>query len=102
MYPLIIPRKILLPLAFSCFIMMVIGVYFKISHQDFFGISSNIILGIRTGVLLFVWFIVVANAIRHGVKNPFMWMIAFLFFGNVASIIYLYYRDHIIIKKEKK
>lgn len=93
MYPLIIPRKILLPVAIICFVMMVTGGFFKISHQDFFGISSNIILGIGTGALLFVWFIVVADALRNGVKNPFMWIIAFLFFGNVASILYLFYRD---------
>lgn len=101
MYPLIIPRKILLPLAIICFVMMVTGGFFKISHQDFFGISSNIVLGIGTGALLFVWFIVVADALRNRAKNPFMWIIAFLFFGNVASILYLFYRDQIIIKKEK-
>lgn len=102
MYPLIIKREILLPAAIIAFFIFVIGAFCKMTHVQFLGFSPNLVLGIGWGILLFVWFIVIIDAVRNGVKNPFMWIVAFAFFGSIASIIYLYYRNTIIIKKENK
>lgn len=101
MYPLLIPRSILLPIAIIAFLITMFGAWLKISHGSFFDFSPNLILGIGSGILIFVWVVAAADAVRNGVKNPFMWIVAFLSFGSLASIFYLYHRDHIIIKKRK-
>ncbi len=102
MHPLIISKKILLPLIIVGLLMTLIGSYMKLSHYRSGFLPNNVLIGIGLALCLFVWVFAVSDAVRNKIKNPWMWFVAFLFFGSIASLIYLLNRDSIIINREVK
>lgn len=102
MKPLLISRNIILPITAFGFLIILIGVWAKITHIAIFGISPNIILNI--GMLFSVpgWIVSFMDILRNRIKNSFMWLVFLFFMGILGSIIYLFWRNQIVFKQTNR
>ena len=92
-YPLLIPKKIILPISVLGFIFTVIGTLFKLSHWSFGIFTPNLLLSISIVFSLFAIFVVLLDIIKNPIKNKFLWIIPLLFVGNIVAMIYLMNRE---------
>lgn len=100
-YPLLIPKNIILPLSIIGFVMSLLGAFIKISHWEFWGVSPNFLLGISIIFSLLSIFIVLLDVLKNPIKNKFLWIAPLLFVGNLVSIIYLINRETHLRKAQK-
>ena len=92
-YPLIVPKKYLMPIAILGLILTVIGTLMKLNHWNFGAITPNIILAISTVLTLISFFVVILDILRNPLKNKFLWIAPLLFIGNLVAVIYLMNRE---------
>ena len=92
-YPLLIPKKIILPISVLGFIITVIGALFKLSHWSFGIFTPNLVLSISIVFSLLSIFVVLLDIAKNPIKNKLLWIIPLLFVGNLVTIIYLINRE---------
>ena len=68
-YPLLIPKKIILPISVLGFIITVIGSLFKLSHWSFGIFTPKLLLSISIVFSLFAIFVVSLDIIKNPIKN---------------------------------
>lgn len=92
-YPLLIPKNVILPISIMGFVLTFIGTLFKLSHWHFGFITPNILLSISIIFSLLSIFIVLLDIAKNPIKNKLLWIIPLLFVGNLVAIIFLINRE---------
>ena len=92
-YPLLIPKKIILPISIMGFVFTFTGTLFKLSHWHFGFITPNIFLFVSIVFSLLSIFVVLLDIAKNPLKNKLLWIIPLLFVGNLVAIIYLINRE---------
>ncbi|MBA4140778.1 MAG: PLDc N-terminal domain-containing protein [Segetibacter sp.] len=73
---------------FISFILTLIGAYLKITHSE--GADTGLIIGVIASLVFIVsaiYEVRTSSRINHSEKT--MWTIAFIFFSNIAGLIYI-------------
>ena len=88
-----IPKKILLTLAISGFLILIIGTYLKLTNKNFSENYSQLAIGIALVFQIVPWFVVLIDLIRNQIRNKTMWFVGMLAFGSLTMILYLINRE---------
>ena len=94
--PMIIDRKFLLFVAVLSFLLMWIGIWFKITHFSIGPFKPNFILTVAIIPGIFTWLMVFYDIIKHSFRNSLLWIIGMFCFGSVVTILYLISRDQLV------
>lgn len=92
-YPLLIPKKVILPVAILGFIFTISGTLMKISHWSIGILTPNTLLSLSIVFTFLAFFVVLIDMVKNPIKNKFLWIVPLLFLGNLVAIVYLLVRD---------
>ena len=92
-HKLLIPKKILLPLAIIAFLIVIIISYFKLTNKTFSENYSQLGLVIALIFQFIPWFVVLIDLIKNNIRNKTMWFVGMLAIGTLTTILYLINRE---------
>lgn len=97
--PLLIPRRVLLPAGIISLVLVLVGAWLKITHFTADPFTGNALMAIAVIVYFVLFIVILTDMIRNRIRNPFMWFVAVFFLGLLGNVLYLYWRERIVLKQ---